>query len=394
MVSNSPKDIYSILNISPDKKSTYQYGAPYSGHINSDQNIDDGEPSGSIFDNYRNYPPDPENYWMRFRILTFVGLATVLCPLIYLMMPDWDSFKSNSHFATSNSESVTGKFNFVFPDIVQEQSEPIVEEEDLSLESMVLRSPSENVNGLQCHFYKGNFSYKSQSWPIALVFIEGDSGLTHAVYKNLQAGTIVEMDLNTTNNLTLTGGDFNEFVISFEESDYDTLTGFAVNGGMKLSVAASPTKETFSFPISSSYGAATKGMPVRGRAANDYPDYYIGTDYDWVYYASPDIDTSHGSFLMAEGNISGHYLNMDLILLDNGQITGRYYNSNGITLDFNGYIDSSNGILYVKLGHGSELSKWRMWPVSSDPKNGVYTYEGVWGKAEKPSEITFRIIPN
>lgn len=75
------KSIYEILGVDPNKISEAPYSGKYGNLVdkqNSPLNIDPNAPSGSIFDDYSKYPPDPQNYWTHFRIYTIIGiLATV-----------------------------------------------------------------------------------------------------------------------------------------------------------------------------------------------------------------------------------------------------------------------------------------------------------------------------
>lgn len=84
-MANNKKEIYSILGVNPQIKSNHSYGS----HTYCEKNfVDDPKaPSGSIFDNYSNYPEDSQNYWQYFRFLTILGIVTVLAVVLYLI---WD----------------------------------------------------------------------------------------------------------------------------------------------------------------------------------------------------------------------------------------------------------------------------------------------------------------
>lgn len=109
-ISKEKKDIYSILNI-PDKKSQHKYeGIDTQWSVNSnDSNSEEfnpNTPSGSIFDNYNNYPPEPDNYWQKFRITTIIGIITVVAPILWLGISRLIDFRSHESPQYLSEETV------------------------------------------------------------------------------------------------------------------------------------------------------------------------------------------------------------------------------------------------------------------------------------------------
>lgn len=135
------------------------------------------------------------------------------------------------------------------------------------------------------------------------------------------------------------------------------------------------------------YTYDANALPISGHAANKYPNYKIGSDYSYELDELADRSTSR--ILRGEGYISDHSVAIKAVLLPNGTIVGRYHNENGINLDANGYVDSYTGEVKIKLGHGSETSYWTLHP--SLRTGAVYQYSGVWGKKNKPTEMTFEL---
>lgn len=109
----------------------------------------------------------------------------------------------------------------------------------------------------------------------------------------------------------------------------------------------------------------------------------IGNNYNRVF----DETGSTHKPLTATGAISNHNVSLKCWLTEDGEIHGRYRHDNGTTLDVNGYI-AADGSLYIQLGHDSEKSEWRLYPVS-DEASGTYRYEGTWGKRNLESYLVF-----
>ena len=257
--SNDKKDIYSILNIDPNVKSTHTYPEALGPVMKDEEEWDPNLPSGSIFDDYSKYPPEPDNYWHKFRISTILGIAAVLGAAVWFgILPLIDFHGWGGHSKTSYNKE--------------------------------MEEPTEYVE---------------------------------------------------------------------EESTV-------------------------------SYHSTSKGLPIKGYAANTYPDYSIKTDRDWIEAAYPVINSYDGVRLTGAGYIGESDVSVDVILLENGQVAGRYRHENGTKLDFNGYVESSTGNLYVRLGHDydSTESYWTLRPVSTSDGDGFYVYEGEWGKSHKPSKLT------
>lgn len=119
-------DIYRILGIDGKVKSRVsrklEYGNP---RYREEKWYDDPDaPSGSIFDNYSKYPKDPQNYWPNFRILTFVGIFTVLAIIVWMFSENsgglkfsTPSFSHNDYYTENRYEEVVE----IVEDVVEEQ---------------------------------------------------------------------------------------------------------------------------------------------------------------------------------------------------------------------------------------------------------------------------------
>lgn len=103
------------------------------------------------------------------------------------------------------------------------------------------------INGEKCYFYKGAFYYESVIYPIMVGFIENDSKLIKAVYKNVTYGARIPMSLSASDNsIILTGKDgANDFAITLETAEDDRLVGTAISGSKSMTVRIMPTSETF-----------------------------------------------------------------------------------------------------------------------------------------------------
>lgn len=381
--SKEKKDIYSILNI-PDVKSQHKHN--YDGmdrrmsnttDVSDEEKFDANAPSGSIFDNYSKYPPEPDNYWQKFRITTIIGIITVLAPIL------WFGVLPHIHFQPRVSNSYHDE-----PLFAEEETSDTKEISDGSILEAIKDSGTEYVNGGSYHFYKGYFIYGDQKFPVKLAFAINNGELTEAYYKNVDYGTLMELGVHDNGKrLKLTGK--NGLEVNLTELNGDEILGVARDKSVSLNVRLTPTSDTFAFtPVSHS---SVKGLPIKGRAAGYYPDYTIKSDNNWIEAAVPEIDQADGIVLNGYGDIDYTDISVKVILLDNGQVVGRYYNSNGTKLDLNGYVDPSSGNLYIKLGHAydSTESHWSLRPVSTDNRQGIYAYEGEWGKSRKSSRLTF-----
>lgn len=143
-------------------------------------------------------------------------------------------------------------------------------------------------------------------------------------------------------------------------------------------------------PENRSYTYSSDALPISGHAANKYPDYNLG--YDWEYEEKFEDMLARPSTrrFVGEGYISKSNVSVEGVLLSNGQLIGRYHNENGINLDLNGYVDSYTGELKIKLGHKSETSYWTLAPMVK--RGSDYHFTGTWGKASKPSDLTISLI--
>lgn len=82
-------DIYKILGVDPNHKSkTSSRGNHYhkSNRFEEIEETDPNAPSGSMFENYANYPREQYGYWQTFRILWIIGIITFLSPIIYYIV--------------------------------------------------------------------------------------------------------------------------------------------------------------------------------------------------------------------------------------------------------------------------------------------------------------------
>lgn len=96
-------NIYSILGVDPNTKSNHLY---HNDIVREEEFVDDpNAPSGSIFDNYSNYPNEGDNYWQFFRSLTILGIVSVLSVIGYFI---WDpaSVRTHSHQESGESQYV------------------------------------------------------------------------------------------------------------------------------------------------------------------------------------------------------------------------------------------------------------------------------------------------
>lgn len=127
-------------------------------------------------------------------------------------------------------------------------------------------------------------------------------------------------------------------------------------------------------------------LVVTGTPANTYPAKKLGSEKAWQKYLSSDEATSLPHY-NAEGNISTYDVTMQFTVAPDGTIIGRYHNANGTNLDVNGYVESPSGKLYLRLGHGSELSTCQFSFVESISTSSSYVYQGTWGRKKKPARL-------
>lgn len=107
---NSTPDIYEILGIDPQKgiKDEPTVSPTPDNELKSEYD-DPNAPSGSIFDNYSKYTDNQPHYWRWFRILTIIGIVTVILPFIlyFISSFDWNFSSSRTVPQTSPKEFVT-----------------------------------------------------------------------------------------------------------------------------------------------------------------------------------------------------------------------------------------------------------------------------------------------
>lgn len=138
------------------------------------------------------------------------------------------------------------------------------------------------------------------------------------------------------------------------------------------------------------YSYSSDALPVKGHAANAYPDYRLGADWEYEDRFENILSRASTRRFSGEGYISKSNIRIEGALLANGQLIGRYHNENGINLDLNGYVDSYTGELKIRLGHDSETSYWTLTPILR--RGSDYHYTGTWGKAKKPSDLTISLM--
>ena len=81
-------EIYQILGISSRSEGYDGSNAQNqdSGSYNRSGFFDSNKPTGAIFDNYSNYPKEPDNYWFYFRCYTIIGILSMagfICSLCF-----------------------------------------------------------------------------------------------------------------------------------------------------------------------------------------------------------------------------------------------------------------------------------------------------------------------
>lgn len=106
MAHSKKTDIYKILGIDPDKKSSAPYGLNIFQRTERAELPDNPEaPSGSLFEDYSKYNDNSAAYWKYFRVLSIVGIVTVVVILVAPLLKNISfSFGHKSDYTTSYVE--------------------------------------------------------------------------------------------------------------------------------------------------------------------------------------------------------------------------------------------------------------------------------------------------
>ncbi|MDE5663996.1 MAG: serine/threonine protein kinase [Muribaculaceae bacterium] len=178
--------------------------------------------------------PNPQNAPVKSssRSATWVILAILLGIVIFV----WIHSNSDTTDEVSSQSVATDSM-----------TEQVNETQSLTANQQILNSSYVIKDGQSVHFYKGDFYYRNDRYPVMLAFIVTDHHIQKVIYKNVTYGGRIVMSYQIQGNeIRLSGKDGNnDFTMLLSPEDDYRLSGTAVDGNKSMTVRLMSTSESF-----------------------------------------------------------------------------------------------------------------------------------------------------